>query len=229
MDRSPSHTIWLPKPVFAPWTQTRARGISTRDPVHPCWTSSVVPDSLNLRTYPSRRRFESGRRKTSLGEPDGVGGAAVHGSHCLCGAEGVRLLCNGSYPAAQDRTVVCPLRESAHHPHSSYVVFCPPQTRTCALRDKYIRLTSLVPLSQYYSRPSTLNYEVLMGSGASVLNQLNGTRLTKLVYLSLRAQIRVWGAKTGLEEQDGVGGAAVHGSHYLCGARGGAPHGWAVT
>ncbi|KAK9110094.1 hypothetical protein Sjap_018154 [Stephania japonica] len=119
MDRSPSHTIWLPQASLSP-PQTRTCALRDKYTClaslvqHGCnrshqnfavkrawarvvlgWVtsrevlnSSVVPDSLNLCTYPSGRKFESGGRKTGLREPDGVGRAAVHGSHYLCGAKG---------------------------------------------------------------------------------------------------------------------------------------------
>ncbi|KAK9155947.1 hypothetical protein Sjap_003427 [Stephania japonica] len=61
-----------------------------------------------------------------------------------------------------------------------------------------------------------------MGDLLGSPRQLSGTRLAKPVYLSLKAQVRVLGGrKTSLGEPDGVGGTAIHGSHCLCGARGG--------
>ncbi|KAK9155979.1 hypothetical protein Sjap_003459 [Stephania japonica] len=50
--------------------------------------SSVVPDSLNLCTYPSGRRFESRGRKTDLAEPDGVGGVMAPWLTSCCAERG---------------------------------------------------------------------------------------------------------------------------------------------
>ncbi|KAK9103472.1 hypothetical protein Sjap_020726 [Stephania japonica] len=91
----------------------------------------------------------------------------------------------------QGGTKPYPIRVSPHG-------LSPLSTQTWVLRDKIPDFTSRVPLSwedfpggcpsSYYSRSGTLNCEVLMGSGAFVLNQLSGTRLVKSGILSLRTQ-----------------------------------------